>query len=129
MNFRVFTIFYPRKLRNNYKKLLDYANVKTEAGRFLGFILVFGIAVALMLAFWLGYLAHYNIWIVFGISFVSFQLLIYMWLLLSVDAKAKFVEKMLPDALQLMASNMRSGITSDKALLMAARPEFGPLSE
>jgi flagellar protein FlaJ len=37
------------------------------------------------------------------------------------------VDEVLPDALQLMSSNIRAGLTTDKALLMAARPEFGPL--
>ena len=52
-----------------------------------------------------------------------------MWLALRVDAKAKFVEEVLPDALRLMASNLHAGLTIDKALLLAARPEFGPLQE
>ena len=53
----------------------------------------------------------------------------YFAILLSIDSKAKFVESVLPDALQLMSSNIRAGLTTDKALLMAARPEFGPFAE
>jgi flagellar protein FlaJ len=49
--------------------------------------------------------------------------------MLSIDSKAKFVEGVLPDALQLMSSNIRAGLTTDRALLLAARPEFGPLAE
>ena len=36
---------------------------------------------------------------------------------------------MLPDALRLISSNLRAGLIPEKALLMSARPEFGPLSE
>ena len=45
------------------------------------------------------------------------------------EAKAKFMEKVLPDALQLMSSNLRAGMTPERALLLAARSEFGPLSD
>jgi archaeal flagellar protein FlaJ len=43
------------------------------------------------------------------------------------DSRGGFAESVLPDALQLMAANIRSGLTPDKALLFAARPEFGIL--
>lgn len=55
--------------------------------------------------------------------------MVYFSLLLRADAKAKFVESVLPDVLQLMASNLRAGLTTDKALLLAARPEFGPFQQ
>ena len=50
-----------------------------------------------------------------------------MWLSIAAESKGKFVESVLPDALQLVSSNMKSGLTTERALLMAARPEFGPL--
>ena len=61
--------------------------------------------------------------------FLLFEVLVYFWLLLRADAKAKFVEDILPDVLQLMASNLRAGLTTDKALLLSARPEFGPFQD
>ncbi len=39
------------------------------------------------------------------------------------------IEAMLPDALQLIAANIRADLPIHKALLMAARPEFGLLAE
>jgi len=39
------------------------------------------------------------------------------------------MEKVLPDALRLVSSNTRSGHTLEKAFLLSARDEFGPLAE
>lgn len=44
-------------------------------------------------------------------------------------ARLKAIEELLPDFLSLMASNIRSGLTPDRAMLMSARKEFGPLSK
>ncbi|HLC78575.1 MAG TPA: type II secretion system F family protein [Candidatus Nanoarchaeia archaeon] len=39
------------------------------------------------------------------------------------------MEDIFPDVISLMASNLRSGITIDRAFLLAARPEFDPLDQ
>lgn len=39
------------------------------------------------------------------------------------------LEEVLPDALLLISANVRSGLTIDKALLVSARDEFGPLAK
>lgn len=38
------------------------------------------------------------------------------------------IEEMLPNFLAMMASNIRSGVTYDRALLLSTRKEFGPLA-
>lgn len=43
--------------------------------------------------------------------------------------RASVTEEVLPEALALMATNLKSGLTPDRALLMTARPEFGPLEK
>lgn len=43
------------------------------------------------------------------------------------EARRKSIELLLPDLLLLTASNIKSGLTIDKALLFSARPEFGDL--
>ena len=45
------------------------------------------------------------------------------------DSRAAEVEKVLPDALQLMSANIRAGMTVDRAIWLAARPEFGIFEE
>lgn len=52
---------------------------------------------------------------------------VYMFLDLQAESRGRAVERILPDALQLIASNIKSGLTTERALLVSARPEFGPL--
>ncbi|MEM4244844.1 MAG: type II secretion system F family protein [Candidatus Nanoarchaeia archaeon] len=129
MFYRLISKLFPRRVFESYKKLLDFAHIRIDPYKFTGFILSFGFGFAWVLAFGLGYMFQWNLWLTFIITFVAFEVTVYVWLLLSVDAKAKFIEKVLPDALQLMSSNMRAGFTPERALLLSARPEFGPLTE
>jgi flagellar protein FlaJ len=46
----------------------------------------------------------------------------------AIRSRAKKMEKVLPDFLLLIASNMRAGMTPFTAFIRAARPEFGELS-
>ena len=128
MKYRLISVLYPKRVKDNYKKLLDYANVKIEINKFIGFIIFFGAGLSVAIAF---YLTIFNapILISFILSFAVLQLIIYFWLLLKVNAKSVYIEMVLPDALQLMASNLKAGMTVDRALLLSARAEFGPLKD
>lgn len=44
-------------------------------------------------------------------------------------ARIKKLEEVFPDFLQLMSSNLRAGMTIDKAILLSSRPEFAPLDK
>ena len=44
-------------------------------------------------------------------------------------ARIKKIEDVFPDFLQLVASNLRAGMTVDHAMLLGARPEFAPLDK
>ncbi|OGI14434.1 hypothetical protein A3K63_04805 [Candidatus Micrarchaeota archaeon RBG_16_49_10] len=61
--------------------------------------------------------------------FIVFQFLSMSSVVMAVDRRAKHTEEILPDALILMSSNIKSGLTPDRALLMSARDEFGPFGE
>lgn len=43
--------------------------------------------------------------------------------------RIKKIEGVFPDFLQLMSSNLRAGMTIDKAILLSSRPEFSPLDK
>lgn len=43
------------------------------------------------------------------------------------SARIRNMESVFPDFLQLMASNLRAGMTVDRAMLLSSRPEFAPL--
>lgn len=68
-----------------------------------------------------------------GIAFLAFFILIEMYFLikelLKKSAKIKKMEDVFPDFIELMASNLRAGMTIDKALLLSSRKEFSPLDE
>ena len=44
-------------------------------------------------------------------------------------ARIKQIETVFPDFLQLMSSNLRAGMTIDRAMLLSSRPEFAPLDK
>lgn len=60
---------------------------------------------------------------------VVWMLWSYVGPMLAADRKAQQIEMVLPDALQLISSNIRAGMTIDKALWLCAKPEFGPLEK
>ncbi|MFH0861862.1 MAG: type II secretion system F family protein [Candidatus Altiarchaeota archaeon] len=123
----------PQGMREKYSKMVGYSTLKTNPDTFIGFAITAGIVAGFLLTIATNGLKPP--WplsmplVMFTVSFTAMQLLIYIWLTLNVSAKGRQVETALPDALQLMSSNIRAGLTTDKALLMSARPEFGALEE
>ncbi|MFH1053261.1 MAG: type II secretion system F family protein [Candidatus Woesearchaeota archaeon] len=127
--YRTIGRLYPKFIRVKLETLLVYSNIKIDSGKFLGFSLSFSLLLSLAIGFNLGVIFAASFLPLFLISFFALNFSVYMWLLLTADKKGKFIEEVLPDALQLMSSNLRAGFTTDKALLLAARPEFGPLRD
>ncbi|MBI4174845.1 MAG: type II secretion system F family protein [Candidatus Aenigmarchaeota archaeon] len=120
----------PERIRNNYKSLLQYCDIQISPEMFIGFILLFGIGVSFAVSLNLMVIFSYagNTFIlVFLLTYVLFEIIVYLLLLLRADAKGKYVEGILPDVLLLTSMNIKSGITTDRALIMTALPEFGPL--
>jgi pilus assembly protein TadC len=120
----------PRKFRRDFNQMVMHSNIKVNPNKLLGFMLLAGIAIGIAAGFGINEVFKAVPIPVGAIAvFIAIEVLFYFYIVLSIDSKAKFVENVLPDALQLMSSNIRAGLTTDKALLMAARPEFGPLAE
>jgi pilus assembly protein TadC len=63
------------------------------------------------------------------LTFVLFAIVILALLAVTANKRIALIEEALPDFLSFMASNIRSGITYDRALLLSARKELGPLSK
>lgn len=127
--YRFFASLYPKKVRDNYKTLLKYSDIKIDTNSLIGFILFFGLGVSIALAFYFSILFQFSVIALFIILFFTIQILVYMWISLKADAKGDAIEKVLPDALQLMSSNLRAGMTTDQALMLSSRPEFGPFQK
>ena len=120
---------YPRKFREKTGALLNYAHININHDSFLGSVLLANIIISLALALALRLLFELNFIFIFFSSFILIMFIIVFWLIVQSDAAGKFVETILPDALQLMASNLRSGLTTETAFMMSSRPEFGLFKE
>ena len=119
----------PKSIRGRYRVMLGYSTLKSNSDAFIGVSVVAAIVLGFIVSVVAGNYYDLPPLIVFVAAFLAVELLIHMWLELNITGKARHVEAVLPDALQLMSSNIRAGLTTDKALILAARPEFGALEE
>lgn len=119
----------PQKIKENIYNLITYSRLKVNKKKFLTYSIIFGLGLAISISLLLKGFFNTSFIISFIISSLVIGFGFYFTLSLRADSIAKFVESILPDALQLMASNLRAGLTTDKALLLSARPEFGVFSE
>ncbi|MDO8625784.1 MAG: type II secretion system F family protein [Candidatus Diapherotrites archaeon] len=119
----------PAKVAEQIRRNLRYTGIKIDAEKFLGFLLAYGLAISFAVALIVQVTVQLPFLIVFFFVFLTFFGGVYLWLSLRAESKGRFVEGVLPDALQLIASNIKSGMTTERALFVSARPEFGPLEE
>lgn len=122
--------FLPKSFKQKFKEIYLYGGFeKTFAEKFIGFSVVFSFSAGLVV-FFLGLI--FSVPYPFIIGFLSsFALmgLFYIFLILIADSRAREIENILPDCLQLISANIRAGMTIDKAIWLSARPEFGILEE
>jgi flagellar protein FlaJ len=122
----------PRGVRDWLKKEITYSGVSLDAGKFAGFILLeslsIGLVCLLLANFFLKLGLLYSVAAGIGGFTVIFIGIIYFVDNIS-ESRGKAVEKILPDALQLIASNIKSGLTTERSLFVSARPEFAALSD
>ncbi|MFB6213114.1 MAG: type II secretion system F family protein [Candidatus Nanohaloarchaea archaeon] len=65
-----------------------------------------------------------------GLGLVTVPPLVpYVIVSIAAERRRKEMENVLPDALLLISANMKSGLNIEKAFLLSARDEFGPLAE
>ncbi len=131
MVYKIIAKFYPPAFRNNVSNLMKYSDMKVDKDYFVGFMIFFSLSTGLLLSFVLnlffGYTLLYSA-IVFLVTSVLLQGALYFYLIFRADKKAKFIEEVLPDALQLIASNLKAGLPVEKAVLTSVRHELGPLA-
>lgn len=112
---------------NEIKELKNSSINKTErkSGKIMIFVFIFAIVAGIV-----SYLIKKDYVIALGIFFfviIIFPIYRYFSKKLSESGRIRRIEEVFPDFLQLMSSNLRAGITIDKAMLLSARPEFCPL--
>ncbi len=111
---------------------LDLAGAKMTVERLLEIMIVGGLGVFIIVPVLLVEFLGINpaISALGGIGAAIFmEVATYLVLELYIDQRKNFVDSVLPDYLQIVAANVRSGISLDKAMLLAARPEFKFFSE
>jgi archaeal flagellar protein FlaJ len=130
--YKTFGRFFPQTYKKHLEEVLRFAGEKDNLYNWLGA----SMALALLLFFipYLYSLVFYGGINVFvgGISLVGFifgHLITYMIAYYQLEDRTKLIEKSMPDWLQLMAANVRTGMTPFKAMKLSARKEFGPLKE
>jgi len=124
------TKLLPKRVQNSYKELLRYNGIRISYEKYLGFLLIFGIGISFLAGFGTMILLSlpFSVMLyIIPIIYIIFEIMCYGWLVIAADSKAKLVEGILPDTLQIMSMNLKAGMTTDKALLLSARPEFGKL--
>ncbi len=115
----------PRPYSRRVESLLMYSGSRKTPARFFLRAMVIGLgAGALAAAVFPG-----SILLAFAGGFGAMFALLHGFLILAVEKRSKFVENILPDALQLMAANIKSGFIPSRAMILSARKEFGPLSD
>jgi len=121
----------PKIYREFFKHQIMYAGIKeTATNRIVSISYILSIILFLnfSLIFWftgfgsMGFLMGLGV----GVAVIIFT---YLFFMLVADSRANQIEKVLPDALQLISANVRAGMTIDRAIWLAARPEFGVLEE
>ena len=98
---------------------------------FLGFAVFFSVCISVIAFFLAPFLTPiaYLPALAGVLAFPLCLFMFYLLLILNADARAARIEAVLPDALQLISSNIRAGMTLENAIWSSARPEFGPLQD
>ena len=120
-----------RSVARRVSRLLDLAGMKTTVNKMLelmivGGLLFFIVASMILVIMKINVILSAIIGLVTGGVFIA---ALYMVLQYMIDKRKSQLEEMLPDYFQIASANLRSGIALDRALLLAARPEFKFLSD
>ncbi len=122
----------PNSLFNWISSQIIYADLDKSPEKFTNEALtnsfVLGIIVSIVSYFFLNFDFLQTIFLFFSVFLVAFGSILFLVMNMA-DSRGSKVEAVLPDALELIASNIRSGLTTEKAMLASSLPEFGDFSK
>jgi len=121
---------FPDKISRAFRQQLYYVGKDINERVYLGSLLVRTIVASFVLGLLAGFFLNLDSLTTIGAMLaLVFLLNLIAWIMLNLtsDSQGRFVNGILPDALQLISSNIKAGLTTEKALLVSARPEFGQL--
>ena len=128
MIYRRVSAFLPKKFIDWLAKEIEFSGVSVEEKSFAGFLVLFSLAVSFSAALAVSSLTQIPFALIFIGALIFSMGGMLFWLTQIAESKGKFIEKILPDVLQLIASNIKAGLTTERSLFVSARPEFGPLT-
>ena len=120
---------FPGKYKKNIGESLRYAGIDLEPAVWLGESLILGLFVSLVIAFLSEFGNPLLFYILAGVAFIVYLIGSYTIPYFIAMNRADSVENCLPSAIQLMASNVRAGMTPFQAMKFSARDEFGLLKD
>lgn len=123
--------FLPQAYKERLKQQMIYAGFeRKDVEKIAGFSVAFGGGIGLVVFFNLTLLGFGLMAVLAGLlTWAAFVAFVYIALNLIGDSRAREIEYVLPDCLQLISANIRAGMTVDKAIWLSARPEFGILED
>lgn len=123
--------FVPAFAVRRWKDLIRYGDLEMNADVFSGMILFYTILLCVAAVFVSVALGFPVQWIAgAGVMVpVFFLVLVDTLVRIIADSRARICESSFPDVLVLMSSNIKSGLTPDRALQHSIRSEFGPLAK
>lgn len=121
----MFYKMFPKRYRVHIKEKLFFAGMDTSPESYINKAFLVSLVLAVVLAIMV---KPYSLFVFIGV-FIGAFLMFEGYLTLAIERRKNFVENVLPDALELMAANIRAGYIPSKAILLSARSEFGPLAE
>lgn len=120
------------KLPNFYKQKVEreamYASIDRTEEIVLGTMIATGVAILMSLVVF-NYPWYIEVPIGLLAVFVVPAMIPYTIISIAAEKRKDEMEEVLPDALLLISANVKSGLNVEKALLLSARDEFGPLAE
>jgi pilus assembly protein TadC len=110
-------------------RLLNYCDIGTPAKKFAFFTMWFPSLVGFIAAVILINESTLVVFAALVTTALVLEVAIFGYLVLAKNNRAEEAEEVLPDFLLLVANNIRSGMTPDRALLISAKDEFGVLGK
>lgn len=120
----------PKSILDSFDKTLAEADFDTSAKKYAGFMIWSAVLVAVLAFFitWNFVSIDYSTAIA-AFFFILDIAMFYLVVSMIADSRAKKIDDVLPDAISMISANVRAGMTVENAVLVSARPEFGPLEE
>ncbi|MBI5224990.1 type II secretion system F family protein [Candidatus Micrarchaeota archaeon] len=125
--------FATRSQKQSLREKMLLAGIDSEAELWLGEVLLLSklCAFATFMLFWVIF-KEALIFKLLLFAFIAFGLVLFtavIHLNIRIEDRKNRLEAILPDAMQVISANIRSGMSPVVALRASARPEFGPLQE